>query len=196
MKKRLRIVLSTERHDYARHIERVLAAAHHQVVAAVGPEDDLVVYAQQAQAEALIVERSEPTPALLQQLRRLHETQPLPVAVFVDRSGPPDIQVAVKAGVTAYVVDGFRPDRVVAVLEAACARFLEFQALRDERDQAQAKLAERKVVERAKGILMIRRRLPEGAAYETLRKMAMNRGKRLAEVAESIVTAEEMLAEN
>lgn len=196
MKKRLRILLSTERHDYARHIERVLAASHHQVVAVVEPEDDLVVYAQQAQAEALVVERSEPTPLLLQQLRRLNETRPLPVAVFVDRSGAQDIQAAVKAGVTAYVVDGFRAERVAAVFEAAVTRFREFQALRDERDEAVARLAERKYIERAKGILMRRRAIDENTAYQVLRKMAMDRGRQLADVAESIITAEEALAQN
>lgn len=195
MKKRLRIVLSAERRDYARQIEEVLAAAHHQVVAVVEPEDDLVVYAQQAQADALIIERSAPTALLLQQLHRLNKARPLPVTVFVDRSGPQDIQAAVKTGVTAYVVDGFRPDRVVSVLEAACARFLEFQALRSQRDQAQAKLAERKHIERAKGILMRRRTIDEDTAYQVLRKMAMDRGRQLAEVAESIITAEEMLAQ-
>lgn len=168
-------------------------AAHHQVVATVEPEDDLVVYARQALAEALVVERPEPTLPLLRQLHRLNEVQPLPVVVFVDRSGAQDIRAAIKAGVTSYVVDGFRPDRVVAVLEAAMARFQEFQALRHERDRAQTRLAERKHIERAKGILMRRRRLDEEAAYQALRKMAMDRGRHLAEVAESIITAEEAL---
>lgn len=192
--KRLRIVLSTERRDYARRLEQVLTAAHHQIVAAIESVDDLVVYAQQAQAEALVVERSASTPLLLQQLRRLHEVWPMPAVVFVDRSGPLDIQAAVKAGVTAYVVDGFRVERVAAVFEAAVTRFQEFQALRVERDEAVARLTERKHIERAKGILMRRRRLDEEAAYHTLRKMAMDRGLRLAEVARSVVVAEEALA--
>ena len=75
------------------------------------------------------------------------------------------------------------------------ARFAEFQALRRERDAALAQLSERKLVERAKGILMRRRGLPENAAYQTLRRMAMDRGKRLAEVAESVIVAEEMLVQ-
>jgi response regulator NasT len=83
----------------------------------------------------------------------------------------------------------------VPVLEAAVARFMEFQAMRNERDRAQTRLAERKSIERAKGILMRRRDLAEEAAYRLLRKMAMDRGRQLAEVAESIITAEEMFAQ-
>lgn len=191
----LRILIMTERRERALLMEQALAEARYQVMATIQPDDDLVLYAQRAYPDALIMDLAEPTREILEQLQRLGEQRPLPVVVFADRSGRQDIRVAVKAGVSAYVVDGFRPDRVVPVLEAAVARFAEFQALRGERDRAQTKLAERKSIERAKGILMRRRRLPEGEAYAALRKMAMDRGRQLAEVAESIITAEEMLAQ-
>lgn len=192
----LRILIMTERRERALQMERALTEARYQVTAVIEPDDDLALYAQRAHPDALIMDLAEPTRGILEQLQRLGEQQPLPVVVFADRSGRQDIRTAVKAGVGAYVVDGFRPDRIVPVLEAACARFQEFQALRGERDRAQAKLAERKNIERAKGILMRRRDLAEEAAYQLLRKMAMNRGRQLAEVAESIITAEEMLAQN
>ncbi|GAB4512507.1 MAG: ANTAR domain-containing response regulator [Sulfuricaulis sp.] len=191
----LRILIVTERHERALLMERALAEARYQVTATIEPDDDLVRYAQQAHPDALIMDLEEPGREILEQLQRLGEQQPLPVVVFADRSGRQDIRAAVKAGVGAYVVDGFRPDRIVPVLEAAVARFTEFQALRGERDRAQAKLVERKSIERAKGILMRRRDLAEEAAYRLLRKMAMDRGRQLAEVAESIITAEEMLAQ-
>ena len=192
---RLRILLMTERHERALLLEQTLAGAHHQVSAVIRPDDDLLLYVQQAHPDALIMDLIEPTPDILQGLRRLGEQQPLPVVVFADRSDSQTIRTAVKAGVSAYVVDGFQPARVVPVLEAACARFQEFQALRGERDRAQTKLAERKSIERAKGILMRRRALAEEPAYRLLRKMAMDRGRQLAEVAENIITAEEMLAQ-
>ena len=192
---RLRILLMTERRERALLLERTLAGAHHQVSAVIRPDDDLLLYVQQAHPDALIMDLIEPTPDILLALRRLDAQQPLPVVVFADRSDSQAIRTAVKAGVGAYVVDGFQPARVVPVLEAACARFQEFQALRGERDRAQAKLAERKSIERAKGILMRRRALAEEAAYRLLRKMAMDRGRQLVEVAESIITAEEMLAQ-
>lgn len=192
---RLRILLMTERRERALLLEQTLAGAHHQVSAVIRPDDDLLLYVQQAHPDALIIDLIVPTPDILQGLRRLGEQQPLPVVVFADRSDSQAIRMAVKAGVSAYVVDGFQPARVVPVLEAACARFQEFQALRGERDRAQTKLAERKSIERAKGILMRRRALAEEPAYRLLRKMAMDRGRQLAEVAESIITAEEMLAQ-
>jgi two-component system, response regulator / RNA-binding antiterminator len=195
MKVLLRILLVTGRHERALLMEQTLTDAHHQVTAVIRPDDDLLLYVQQAHPDALIIDLVEPTPDILQALHRLDEQQPLPVVVFADRSDSQAIRMAVKAGVSAYVVDGFRPARVVKVLEAACARFQEFQALRGERDRAQAKLAERKNIERAKGILMRRRALAEEAAFRLLRKMAMDRGRQLAEVAESIITAEELLAQ-
>jgi response regulator NasT len=136
-----------------------------------------------------------PDPAVVQQLEQLSRECPLPVVVFTERSDSAPLRAAVKAGVSAYVVDGLEAERVEPVLQTALARFREFQTLRQERDAAVTELAERKLVERAKGILMRRRNLPENVAYTALRKMAMDRGKRLAEVAESIVTAEDMLAQ-
>lgn len=192
---RLRILLVTDRPERAALIEQALLKERHDVVAWIRSDDDLVQYARQARPDVLLVELEAPTSALQAQLERVMQEQPLPVAVFADRSDSGPVRTAVKAGVSAFVVDGFRPSRVLPVLEAACARFLEFQSLRRERDSAVSQLAERKTVERAKGILMRRRNLQEGAAYRVLRKMAMDRGKRLFEVAESIVTAEEILAE-
>lgn len=192
---RLRILLITDHRVRAELLEQALGAVRHQVVAAICPDDDLCSYAHQARPDAVVVSLDSPDPALVQQLERLSREQPLPVVVFADRSGSGLLRAAVKAGVSAYVVDGLEAARVGPVLETALARFLEFQALRRERDAAVARLSERKQIERAKGILMDRRGLPENAAYQTLRRMAMDRGKRLAEVAESIITAEEMLAQ-
>lgn len=192
---RLRILLMTDQPDRTTLLERALNAAKHHVVAVIRPDDDLCFYAAQARPDAVVASLALPDPALVQQLEQLSREHPLPVVVFTERSDNAPLRAAVKAGVSAYVVDGLEPERVIPVLETAIARFQEFQALRQERDAAVMELAERKVVERAKGILMRRRNLPENAAYTTLRKMAMDRGKRLAEVAESIVTVEDMLAQ-
>ncbi len=163
------------------------------MAAAIRPDDDLVLYVQQAHPDALIVELESPSPGFLERLRRLDEQQPRPVVVFTAHSDGPAIRTAIEAGVSAYVVDGFHPARVVPVLEVAFARFMEFQALRRQRDAALAWLAARKTIERAKGILMQRRKLSESAAYATLRKMAMDRGKRIEEIAQGILLAEEAL---
>jgi response regulator NasT len=192
---RLRILLMTDQPDRTVLIEHALSTARHQVVTVIRPDDDLCFYARQARPDAVVASLAAPDPAVVQQLEQLSREHPLPVVVFTDRGDSAPLLAAVKAGVSAYVVDGLEAGRVEPVLQTALARFQEFQALRQERDAAVAELAERKLVERAKGILMRRRNLPENVAYTTLRKMAMDRGKRLAEVADSIVTAEEALAQ-
>lgn len=191
-----RILLVTENRERASLLEQALMQIHYQVAAKINVDDDFVMYVQQARPGALIMDLTEPTPQVLQQLRHLDEQLPLPVVIFAERSSGQIIQSAMKAGVSAYVVDGFRPDRVASVMETAIARFQEVKSLRAERDRAQDKLAERKSIERAKGILMRRRELAEEAAYRVLRKMAMDRGRPLADVAQSIITAEEALAQN
>lgn len=191
-----KILLVTENRERASLLEQALMQIHYPVAAKINVDDDFVMYVQQACPHALIMDVTEPSSQALQQLRRMGEQLPLPVVIFAERSSGQIIQSAMKAGVSAYVVDGFRPDRVASVLETAMARFQEFKALRVERDRAQSKLAERKNIERAKGILMRRRELAEEAAYRVLRKMAMDRGRPLADVAQSIITAEETLAQN
>lgn len=190
-----RVLIVTNRNERAALIEQALTSARHEVIARVAPDDDLDAYVRQARPDAVVLDLESPTADVLRRLTRLLQQAPLPVAVFADRSDPESIQAAVKAGVCAFVVDGFRPSRVLPVLEAACARFREFQALREERDAAVMQLAERKTVERAKGILMRRRKLAEDEAYTALRKMAMDKNKRLIDVAESIVTAEEVFTQ-
>jgi response regulator NasT len=192
---RLRILLVTESCEHAVPIEQALSDARHQVVATIRPDDDLALYAQQAQPDALVAELDTPSAAFLEQLRRLDERQPRTVVVFAAHSDNKTTRAAIKAGASSYVVDGFRPGRVVPVLEAAVARFAELQVLRGQRDEALTKLSERRTIEQAKGILMQRRHLTENAAHVALRKMAMDRGKRIPEMAESIILVEEAFAQ-
>ncbi len=113
--------------------------------------------------------------------------------MFVDRSDTDMIKAAVEAGVGAYVVDGLKKERVKAVLDMAVSRFHAFNELRDELDRAKQALNERKVIDRAKGILMKQRGLNEEAAYGLLRKAAMNENKRVVEIAQAVVTAADLL---
>jgi response regulator NasT len=196
MTSRWRVLVATQREERAKQIEQALTNAQHRLVNKMSLQDDLEIGVKRAQPDALIVESTEPVPGMLGQLRAVMDRQPLPIIVFADRSPGSDVRAAVKAGVSAYVVGGFQPERVAPILEAAMARFTEFQALRIQRDEAVEKLAERRDVERAKGILMRRRDLAEQAAYDALRKMAMDRGTRMIEVAKSIIAAEELLAQH
>jgi two-component system, response regulator / RNA-binding antiterminator len=190
----LRVLVVAERSPHARVIEDAVAALGHRVVGVGAPNDDVVMMTQRMLPDAVVIETEAPTRDLLHSLQILSERQPVPTVVFADRSDERDIRVAIRAGTSAFVVDGLRSDRVAPILEAAVARFIEFQTLRSERDEALAKLSERRAIERAKGILMRRRDLAEDAAHEVLRKMSINRGRRMLEVAESIITAEEALS--
>ncbi len=196
MTSRWRVLVATQREERARQIEQALTAAQHHLVNVISLQDDLALNVQRAQPDALIVESAEPVPGLLGQVRMVMERQPVPIVVFADRSPANDVRAVVKAGASAYVVGGFQAERVMPIVEAAVARFTEFQAMRIQRDDAVEKLAERRDVERAKGILMRRRDLVEQAAYDALRKMAMDRGTRMIEVAKSIIAAEELLAQH
>jgi response regulator NasT len=113
--------------------------------------------------------------------------------MFSEDAASATIQAAVRAGVSAYIVDGLQRERITPILEVAIARFREFQALRDELAEIKHTLAERKLVDRAKGILMEQRGLDEEAAYQALRRMAMERRRRVGEVARDVIDYARML---
>ncbi|MCO4865253.1 ANTAR domain-containing protein [Cupriavidus sp. WGlv3] len=112
---------------------------------------------------------------------------PRPIVLFTDNDDSQRIKAALSAGITAYIVDGLRADRVKTVLDVAYARFELDQQLRAELDATRLKLAERKVVERAKGLLMQARGLSEEDAYKRLRSMAMERGLKLVDAAQRVI---------
>lgn len=118
---------------------------------------------------------------------------PRPVVVFAEDPSAGPMQQAIKAGVSAYVIAGLQPQRLLSVLQVAIARFEQERALRDQLFAAEAQLSERKLVERAKGILMHEIGLNEEQAYKHLRKLAMDRGQRLVQVAERVVEARDLL---
>jgi response regulator NasT len=141
----------------------------------------------------LVVDLDLPDRDTIEQLRVATRERPRPIVMFVDQSDTSMMHAAIEAGVSAYVVDGLSASRVRPVLDVAIARFKAFDALRRERDTARSQLAERKLVDRAKGILMRAKGLTEEEAYDRMRRTAMNEQKKLAEIAQSIVTAAEML---
>jgi response regulator NasT len=117
-----------------------------------------------------------------------------PVVLFTEDDDTTHVRDAIAAGVTAYVVAGLAPDRVKPVLEVAMARFQHEESLRSELAAARSQLSERKVIERAKGLLMRRNGIAEEEAYARLRKTAMDKGLKLADVAQRIVDVADLLA--
>jgi response regulator NasT len=143
--------------------------------------------------EVIFMDLENPNRDVLEQMFQVSRCVRRPIAMFVDRADTETIEAAVEAGVSAYVVDGLRKERVKSILDTAVSRFNVFNKLREELDRARQALDDRKVVDRAKGILMKERGLSEEAAYALLRKAAMNENRRIAEVAQSIVTAAGLL---
>ncbi len=143
--------------------------------------------------DVIFIDLENPNRDVLEQMFQVSRSVRRPIAMFVDRSDTDMIVAAVDAGVGAYVVDGLRKERVKSILDMAVIRFNAFSKLRDELDKARAALDERKLVERAKGILMKERGLSEEAAYALLRKAAMNENRRVIDVAQSVVTAARLL---
>lgn len=137
--------------------------------------------------DVIVIACDSPDRDTLENLRETTEANPRPVVMFVDRSAPGLAEAAVESGVAAYVVDGLLPSRVRPILEVAMSRFQLMQKLRMDLTKAQADLAARKTIERAKGLLMKERGLEEDAAYKILRKLAMDQGRPIGQVAADLL---------
>ncbi|MGE0421817.1 MAG: ANTAR domain-containing response regulator [Reyranellaceae bacterium] len=192
----LRILLVDADSERAAMLERTLADAGHQVVARVPGTDDLLERVRAHSPDMLIVDVTSPNRDMLEQMRSVSRDRAQPIVMFVDESDEALAVEAVRAGVTSYVVDGLSPARVKPIMDVAIARFRAVQELRDELARTKATLVERRQIERAKGILMTQRGIDEDAAYKALRKLAMDKGKRLIEIAEQVISVSELLGGN
>ena len=146
-----------------------------------------------AKADIVLIDVAHPSRDVLEELTQATGPMDRPVAMFVDQSDPAITRAAIEAGVSAYVVDGMRADRIRPILDAAVARFHLFQRVRTELAATKAALEERKVIDRAKGLVMNARGVTEEEAYSLIRKAAMDQGKRVADVAQALVTAADLL---
>jgi two-component system, response regulator / RNA-binding antiterminator len=143
--------------------------------------------------DVIVISLENPNRDVLENMFQLSRAVKRPIAMFVDRADRASIEAAVEAGVSAYVVDGLKQERVKPILDMAISRFNAFSRLSRELEEARNELENRKLVERAKGILMKSRGLSEEEAYALLRKTAMNQNRKLADIAQSLVTAAGLL---
>ncbi|MBL8830900.1 MAG: ANTAR domain-containing protein [Rhodospirillales bacterium] len=181
------IVLVDADASRAAMLRAALTGSGYRIVAVVGPGDDLVAAMRQHRPGLVIVDIESPDRDTLDSMRALAEDRMQPIVMFVDETDEAATVEAIRAGVSAYIVDGLSANRVKPILDVAIARFREHERLKRELDDARESLEERKIVERAKGILMESRNLGEDAAYKTLRKLAMDRKQRLADVARELI---------
>jgi response regulator NasT len=142
--------------------------------------------------DVILIDLENPSRDVLEQMFQVSRAVRRPVAMFVDQSDAASIEAAVDAGVSAYIVGGLRKDRVKNILDLCISRFNAFSRLQNELDRTRNALDERKVIDRAKGILMKVKNLSEESAYALLRKTAMNENKKIVDVAQSVITAAEL----
>jgi response regulator NasT len=175
----------------ARALRIGLLEAGYNIVAALPPEADLHEQIAQLQPDVIIVDAQ--SDAALKKVVEATAGARRPIVYFTEDGDREKMHAAIEAGVSAYVVAGLSADRVKAVLDVAMARFKVDQRLRDELSETRLKLAERKVIERAKGLLMERHRCTEDEAYRKLRTLAMEKNLRLAEVAQRMLDVADLL---
>ena len=143
--------------------------------------------------DVIVIDLENPNRDMLENMFQLSKAVKRPIAMFVDRSDQAAIEAAVDAGVSAYVVDGLKRERVKPILDMAISRFNAFARMAHELQEARTELESRKLIDRAKGILMTTRGLSEADAYALLRKTAMNQNRKIVEIAQSLITAAGLL---
>ena len=183
----LSILIIDENRVRAAIIEEGLREAGHSRITIISEMSGLVRRIEEAAPDVIVIDLENPNRDMLEDLFRVSRAVRKPVAMFVDKSDTAMIAEAIAAGVSAYVVDGLRKDRVKSILDLAIGRFNAFERIREELETAKQALSERKLIDRAKGILMKLKHISEDEAYALLRQTAMKQNMRIAKIAESII---------
>ncbi|MCM2457983.1 ANTAR domain-containing response regulator [Rhizobium sp. CG4] len=189
----LTILVIDENAIRASIIEEGLREAGHSRVTVIHEVHGVARTIETLRPDVIVIDIENPNRDMMEHLFQLTRTVGRPIAMFVDRSDTASIEAAVEAGVSAYIVDGLKKERVKPILDMAVSRFNAFSRLQRELAEAKSALVDRKVVERAKGVLMKMRGLSEEEAFALLRQTAMNEKKKLSEIAQSVVTAAGLL---
>ena len=189
----LKILIIDENPVRAAIIEEGLREAGHTNVVHLSEMANLVARISAFDPEVIVIDLENPNRDVLEQMFQVSRAVERPIAMFVDQSDSASIRAAMDAGVSAYVVDGLKKERVKHILDMCISRFNVFSRLQEELREARTALTERKIIDRAKGILMKEKGLSEEDAYALMRKAAMNQKRRISDVAQSLITAAELL---
>ncbi|MDP8985404.1 MAG: ANTAR domain-containing protein [Pseudomonadota bacterium] len=183
----LRILIVDQNAQRATILEEGLREAGYGDVVLVREVQNLLRKIVEINPDVIFIDLENPHRDVLEQMFQVSRSVPRPIAMFVDQSDTATIEEAVDAGVATYIVDGLRKERIKPILDTTISRFNAFKKLRDRLDGVTQALEERKLIDRAKGILMTERKLSEADAYELLRKTAMNENCRLADIAQGVL---------
>jgi response regulator NasT len=191
--KLLKILIVDESPIRAAILEEGLREAGFEDVERIAETHNLLRRVYASDPDIILIDLENPSRDELEQMFQVSRAVRRPVAMFVDQSDTDSIQASVEAGVSAYIVDGLKKERIRSIVDLCVSRFNAFAKLRSELELARSDLQERKTIDRAKGILMKTRNLSEDEAYRLLRGVAMRESKRIAEIAQSVITASELL---
>ena len=189
----MRIVIVDDSGLRATVLEEGLREAGYDDIHVVPPRSGFVARIDRMAPDVVLMDLGSPSRDTLEEMLAVSRALARPIAMFVDQSDEMMIGAAIDAGVSAYVVDGLRKERVKPVLDLAIRRFNAFARMQNELNDARTALAERKTIDRAKAILMNTRSLSEAEAYALLRSTAMTQNRRIVEVAEALITASDLL---
>ena len=189
----LRVLVVDSSRERAADVCSAIALAGHQVAAVLSSALELSDQVLNTKPDVIFIQADSPSRDTLEHLAIMNRDCPRPVLLFSQDADSQMIRRAVKAGVSSYVVDSVSSERLDALVEVAIAQFEAFQHMRAERDDATRRLSERITIDRAKGVLMKARDLDENAAYHALRKLAMERRRKLADVAQDVIDMSNLL---
>lgn len=193
MKRDLRIAVIDKNPLRAAVLEEGLREAGHMSVVRIDDTAELLDRLRVIDPDVILIDLESPSRDVLEQMFVVSRSVARPVAMFVDHSDTAMINAAMDAGVSAYIVDGLRKDRVKPILDTTISRFNVFAKLKGELEQAKSQIEDRKAIDRAKALIMRAKSIPEEQAYALMRQTAMNENKKIADIAKSIITAAELL---
>ncbi|MEY9360971.1 response regulator NasT [Bradyrhizobium yuanmingense] len=188
-----KIVIVDESPIRAAILEEGLREAGFTQVVHISEMQSLLARIYATDPDIIVIDLENPSRDVLEAMFQVSRAVKRPVAMFVDQSDSASIQASVEAGVSAYIVDGLKKERIKPILDLCVSRFNAFAKLQEELERTKSQLEDRKIIERAKGILMKVKGLTEDEAYVLLRSTAMREKKKIGEIAQSIITASEML---
>jgi response regulator NasT len=189
----LKIVIVDESPIRAAILEEGLREAGFMAVERLSDMNNLLMRIHAIDPDVILIDLENPSRDTLEQMFQVSRIVRRPVAMFVDQSDTASIQASVDAGVSAYIVDGLKKERVKSILDLCISRFNAFSKLQSELERAKTDLEDRKTLDRAKGILMKNKGLTEDEAYRLMRSAAMREKKKIADIAAAIITAAELL---
>ncbi|NVK74967.1 MAG: ANTAR domain-containing protein [Oceanospirillaceae bacterium] len=191
--KELTVMLVDNEPARAAIVEQAMIDSGYRVIRRLENAKNLTEAVTEYQPDMVIIDIESPDRDMLENMSRLTKDNPRPIVMFAEEDDSRHVEAAIRAGVSAYVVDGVNSGSVKALLQVAIARFREFQALRMELDSVKSQLEDRKLIEKAKGLIMKHQQCDEPTAYKALRKLAMDRSQRMTDVARNIISVMELM---